>query len=174
MVGFVQTGEGRVSVQGSAWHRATPIYDGSEIPGVSEYEIDENYRLGASSPDLFLPSNVVPSRVDSPKDEESGETESTAIPRRWIDRCVVADRIVRPVVVHSQRRRHNRLERKGVREAGSLPYPQHAPGTDQVPEIDHFVVVMMENHSFDNILGLIGRGDGFTLGSDGRPDGQEP
>jgi phospholipase C len=28
---------------------------------------------------------------------------------------------------------------------------------------------MMENHSFDNYLGTLGRGDGFTIGSDGRP-----
>jgi phospholipase C len=66
------------------------------------------------------------------------------------------------------------LTRKGVREAGSLPYPKRAPGTDQVPEIEHFVVLMMENHSFDNILGLIGRGDGFTLGSDGQPTAKNP
>ena len=65
-------------------------------------------------------------------------------------------------------------KRTGVLQTGSLPYPKHAPGTDQVPEIDHFVVVMMENHSFDNILGLIGRGDGFTLGSDGQPTAKNP
>ena len=33
---------------------------------------------------------------------------------------------------------------------------------------------MMENHSFDNLLGLIGRGDGFTLGPDGTAHGHEP
>jgi phospholipase C len=61
-----------------------------------------------------------------------------------------------------------------LRAAGSLPRPDLAAGTDQVPEIEHFVVVMMENHSFDNILGLIGRGDGFTLGSDGQPTAKNP
>jgi phospholipase C len=65
-------------------------------------------------------------------------------------------------------------ERKGVLEAGTLPFPKRPPGTDQVPEIEHFVVVMMENHSFDNILGLIGRGNGFTLGSDGKPTAKNP
>ncbi len=60
------------------------------------------------------------------------------------------------------------------RVAGSLPNPSVAAGTDQVPQIEHFVVVMMENHSFDNILGLIGRGDGFTVGSDGRPTAKNP
>ena len=33
---------------------------------------------------------------------------------------------------------------------------------------------MMENHSFDNILGLIGRGDGFTLGPDHEPTAKNP
>jgi len=33
---------------------------------------------------------------------------------------------------------------------------------------------MMENHSFDNILGLIGRGDGFTIGPDGHPTATNP
>ena len=33
---------------------------------------------------------------------------------------------------------------------------------------------MMENHSFDNILGLIGRGDGFTVGADGQPTAKNP
>jgi phospholipase C len=63
---------------------------------------------------------------------------------------------------------------QGLREAGSLPFPKRAPGSDQVPKIDHFVVLMMENHSFDNILGLIGRGDGFTLGSNGQPTAKNP
>jgi phospholipase C len=56
-----------------------------------------------------------------------------------------------------------------IRQPGSLPNPAAAAGTDQIPEIEHIVVVMMENHSFDNMLGMSGRGDGFTLGADGRP-----
>ena len=61
-----------------------------------------------------------------------------------------------------------------VRAAGSIPRPGLAAGTDLVPQIEHFVVVMMENHSFDNILGLIGRGDGFTIGPDGHPTATNP
>ena len=38
-----------------------------------------------------------------------------------------------------------------------------------MPQIDHIVVLMMENHSYDNYLGTLGRGDGFAIGSDGRP-----
>jgi phospholipase C len=63
---------------------------------------------------------------------------------------------------------------KPIRQPGSLPRPDLPAGTDQVPEIEHIVVVMMENHSFDNVLGLIGRGDGFTVGSDGRPTATNP
>jgi phospholipase C len=63
---------------------------------------------------------------------------------------------------------------RGIRQPGSLPWPKLAAGTDQVPEIEHIVVVMMENHSFDNLLGLIGRGDGFSLRSDGTPAASNP
>jgi len=56
-----------------------------------------------------------------------------------------------------------------VRKAGQRPYPSQPEGTERYPQIEHVVVVMMENHSFDNYLGLLGRGDGFTLGADGRP-----
>jgi phospholipase C len=63
---------------------------------------------------------------------------------------------------------------RSVRSAGSMPRPDLAAGTDLVPQVEHFVVIMMENHSFDNILGLIGRGDGFTIGSDGHPTATNP
>jgi len=63
---------------------------------------------------------------------------------------------------------------KVIRQPGSRPKPALPAGTDQVPEIEHIVVVMMENHSFDNLLGLIGRGDGFTVGSDGKPTATNP
>jgi phospholipase C len=56
-----------------------------------------------------------------------------------------------------------------ARPAGSLPDPTRPAGTDLVPEIERIVVVMMENHSFDNLLGMLGRGDGFRVVADGRP-----
>ena len=59
------------------------------------------------------------------------------------------------------------------RVAGSLPFPRMAPGTDTLPQIEHIVVVMMENHSYDNILGMSGRGDGFTL-RNGVPTASNP
>ena len=68
-----------------------------------------------------------------------------------------------------------------TRAPGSLPYPTLAAGTDTLPGIEHIVVLMMENHSYDNVLGMLGRGpgqtprgDGFTLGADGRPTATNP
>jgi phospholipase C len=40
-----------------------------------------------------------------------------------------------------------------------LPDPSLPPGTDRIPQIHHIVLLMMENHSFDNYLGTLGRGD---------------
>src|SRR5215469_6207977 len=57
------------------------------------------------------------------------------------------------------------------RQPGSLPYPDLAAGTDTIPKIEHIVVLTMENHSYDNKLGMLGRAgaDGFRLGADGKP-----
>ena len=60
------------------------------------------------------------------------------------------------------------------RRPDSLPFPNRPPGTDTLPEIEHIVVLMMENHSYDNYLGMLGRGDGFTLGADGKPTNWNP
>ena len=63
----------------------------------------------------------------------------------------------------------------GVRRPDSLPFPHMRAGTESLPQIKHVVVLMMENHSFDNLLGMVphrtpGRQDvdGFTL-KQGRP-----
>jgi phospholipase C len=42
-----------------------------------------------------------------------------------------------------------------VRKPGSKPFPHRREGEDSLRQIDHIVVVMMENHSFDNILGML-------------------
>jgi phospholipase C len=43
-----------------------------------------------------------------------------------------------------------------ARGAGSLPFPDRSPGTvDDTMPFDHVVVVIMENHSFDNLLGAL-------------------
>jgi phospholipase C len=43
----------------------------------------------------------------------------------------------------------------GLRTPGALPFPNKPAGTASMPEIEHIVVVMMENHSFDNLLGMV-------------------
>jgi phospholipase C len=44
------------------------------------------------------------------------------------------------------------------------------PGTDLIPKIKHIVILMQENHSYDNYLGtLSGRGEGLPLGPGGTP-----
>jgi len=66
------------------------------------------------------------------------------------------------------------LGRTTLRHPGSRPFPELAAGTDTLPGIQHIVVLMMENHSYDNILGMLGRGDGFTLGAGGLPTATNP
>src|SRR5262245_34333671 len=63
-----------------------------------------------------------------------------------------------------------------LRRPGSLPNPGLAPGTDTIPQIKHIVVLMMENHSYDNHLGMLKRpgADGFTLGTNGKPKAVNP
>ena len=62
----------------------------------------------------------------------------------------------------------------GVLPAGWRPFPAVAAGTNMIPEIEHIVVLMLENHSFDNVLGMLGRGDGFTLDAQGNPTATNP
>src|SRR5262249_38822698 len=64
-----------------------------------------------------------------------------------------------------------RLEKREIRRRslhapfGTRPRPDMAPGTDLIPKIKHIVILMQENHSYDNYLGtLSGRGDGLPLG----------
>ena len=40
---------------------------------------------------------------------------------------------------------------------------------DLIPQIEHVIVLMMENHSYDNYLGMLERADGFSRGPDGKP-----
>jgi phospholipase C len=63
-----------------------------------------------------------------------------------------------------------------LRTPGSLPFPDRAAGTDSIPQIEHVVVLMMENHSYDNRLGMLRRpgADGFRIGRDGRPTATNP
>ena len=63
--------------------------------------------------------------------------------------------------------------RRGITapEAGDRPRPDLPEGTDLLPQIRHIVILMMENHSYDNYLGMLtDRGEGLPLGPDGAPD----
>ena len=74
---------------------------------------------------------------------------------------LVARRTGPAVVGPAHRRLSDRqafLTSAAIRQPGSLPNPAVAPGTESLPEIEHIVVVMMENHSFDNMLGTLGPG----------------
>ncbi len=63
-----------------------------------------------------------------------------------------------------------------LRKPGSLPHPHLPMGTDTIPQIEHIVVAMQENHSYDNRLGMLNRpgADGFRLGPDGLPTATNP
>ena len=61
-----------------------------------------------------------------------------------------------------------------AREPGALPFPDRPAGSDGLPGIDHIVVLMKENHTYDNYFGMLERGDGFTLGADGLPLNSNP
>ncbi|HWD85498.1 MAG TPA: alkaline phosphatase family protein [Solirubrobacteraceae bacterium] len=73
------------------------------------------------------------------------------------------------------------LGRTSLRMPGALPHPALAAGTDTLPRIEHVVVLMMENHSYDNLFGMLGRipgerarGNGFRIASDGYPANSNP
>jgi phospholipase C len=67
----------------------------------------------------------------------------------------------------------------GKRLAGSLPFHSLAAGTvnEEMP-FDHIVVVMMENHSFDNLLGELSRTrpevDGLNFDAAGEAENSNP
>lgn len=66
-------------------------------------------------------------------------------------------------------RRRVRRHRRHRPSTSVLPQPALPPGTDTLPQIDHIVILMMENHSYDNYLGMLGRGDGLPLDEQGLP-----
>jgi phospholipase C len=63
-----------------------------------------------------------------------------------------------------------------VRKPGSKPFPHMPEGEDTMPQVEHIVILMMENHSFDNLLGMLPRRarsrrevDGLPLNRKGHP-----
>jgi phospholipase C len=75
------------------------------------------------------------------------------------------------IVRRAERRQVQRLLRRpGRGPRGSPPDPSVPVGRDTLPQIRHVVVLMMENHSYDNYLGALdGRGEGFPRDADGNP-----
>src|SRR5262245_15854961 len=57
---------------------------------------------------------------------------------------------------------------------GTRPDPTRPEGVDTMPQIEHIVIYMQENHSFDQYFGVHGRGDGFTFGPGGVPTNSNP
>ncbi len=45
---------------------------------------------------------------------------------------------------------------------GTRPDPSKPEGTDTMPQIEHIVIYMQENQSYDHYFGTLGRGDGFV------------
>jgi phospholipase C len=63
------------------------------------------------------------------------------------------------------------------RADGPLPsLPALTPAVDNIPQIQHFVLVVMENHSFDNVLGSLARPgiDGLTFDAHGVAQNSNP
>src|SRR5258707_2217657 len=59
--------------------------------------------------------------------------------------------------------------RRGV-NPDARPEPTMSMGSDCLPQIEHIVILMMENHSYDNYFGMLaGRGAGLPLDRHGLP-----
>ncbi|MDQ2723976.1 MAG: hypothetical protein M3Y36_00525, partial [Actinomycetota bacterium] len=61
-----------------------------------------------------------------------------------------------------------------MRPSWPPPAPDRPVGTDTLAGIHHIVVLMMENHSYDNYLGMLDRGDGLPTDEAGRPTATNP
>ena len=52
-----------------------------------------------------------------------------------------------------------------IGQPGDRPDPRRAEGTDLLPKIEHIVIYMQENHSYDSYFGTFHRGDGYCMRS---------
>jgi phospholipase C len=50
-----------------------------------------------------------------------------------------------------------------IRQPGDRPDPRRPEGVDCLPPIEHIVIYMQENHSYDSYFGTFPSGDGFTM-----------
>jgi phospholipase C len=67
-------------------------------------------------------------------------------------------RVVREIEAAAARLRARRHQQP----ANGAPDPDRPIGTDAVPQVRHIVILMMENHSYDNYLGTLERGEGLS------------
>jgi phospholipase C len=61
-----------------------------------------------------------------------------------------------------------------TRRPGDRPYPSMPEGVDTMPQVEHVVIYMQENRSYDHYFGMLERGDGFTFDAQGRPTNTNP
>lgn len=57
---------------------------------------------------------------------------------------------------------------------GSRPDPSKPIGADLLPQVEHIVIYMQENRSYDHYFGMSGIGDGLTIGPGGTPTNTNP
>jgi phospholipase C len=76
----------------------------------------------------------------------------------------------------SASRARSRSSSPNSRGPGTLPDPSAPEGSDQLPQITNIVALMMENHTYDSLLGMLppGRGDGYTRDASGQPTNSNP
>ena len=60
-----------------------------------------------------------------------------------------------------------------LRGPGDRPDPRQPEGVDLLPQIEHIVVYMQENHSYDSYFGVRRRGDGYRM-RQGEPQDSNP
>ena len=108
--------------------------------------------------------------------ERQGHERSGQPGRRIARRGVLKAGLVAGAVAGTGAWRAAPAKDRPRRQPGSLPYPELPAGTDTIPQIEHVVVLMMENHSYDNRLGILFRpgADGFRIGRDGLPAAANP
>ena len=83
------------------------------------------------------------------------------------------DRLERREIRRRRATSARKAARRGITapQVGDRPRPDLPEGTDLLPQIRHIVILMMENHSYDNYLGMLtDRGEGLPLGPDSAPD----
>ncbi len=80
-----------------------------------------------------------------------------------------------PGAAESRNRARNHFEHGlgRVRGPGSRPFPHLPEGVDTLPLIDNIIVLMLENHSYDDHFGTLRRGDGFSM-HQGKPRDTNP